>query len=83
MMPPPNLISVLCDLDLLTPKVDRFIALCQFSAKAVELFSQYRANRIGSKRTEGRIGLAVNIMPPPSVDWRRHINRILLDNPVL
>jgi len=49
--------------DLLTSKVDRFIALpidrlCQFAANAVHSFSKYRIHKFGDKRinerTDGR-----------------------------
>jgi len=64
-------------IDLMTPKVDRFISLpaghlCQFPSKSVYLFSKYR-HSFGNGRTNGQVE---NIIPPASLHWRGIIKNL-------
>ena len=59
--------------DLLAPKVDRHIPLPHEPLVAIcskiGSFSQYHIHKISNERTKGRFQ---NIMPPPSLYWRKH-----------
>ena len=51
--------------------------LCQFASKSVYSFSKYRVYKLGNRRTDERTdGHVENIMPPASLNWRRHKNRL-------
>jgi len=68
--------------DLLTLKLIvsspcHIVHLCHFSPKSIYLFSKYRVHKIGNKGTDGRTegrtnGHVENVIPPPSLDWRRY-----------